>query len=123
MSETTLNLHDAFRYWEMRRMPYNALLALVALAWLAFTWPHFRSATHLMWVPPGEQHSVLVLLATLALLANICYTAAYIVDIPLQASSTLWKRQRWILWLAGTIFAILLENYWIADEIYPFVNR
>jgi len=22
----------------------------------------------------------------------------------------------------GTLFAILLANYWIADEIYPFVR-
>jgi len=24
--------------------------------------------------------------------------------------------------LLGTILAIAFENYWIADEIYPFVN-
>jgi hypothetical protein len=23
------------------------------------------------------------------------------------------------LWLIGTLFAIVVENYWIADEIYP----
>jgi hypothetical protein len=26
------------------------------------------------------------------------------------------------VWLAGTPFAVLLENYWIADEIYPYVG-
>jgi hypothetical protein len=26
------------------------------------------------------------------------------------------------LWLVGTLLAIVFENYWIADEIYPFVN-
>jgi hypothetical protein len=28
----------------------------------------------------------------------------------------------WILWLMGMLFAIVFENYWIADEIYPFVR-
>jgi len=43
------------------------------------------------------------------------------IDIPMQHStlSTAWKRYRWILWLVGTLFALLLANYWIADEIYP----
>jgi hypothetical protein len=123
MGELKQPLADALRYWEVRRLLYNVVLALVALGWLAFTWPHFRPAANLMWIPPGEQHTVLVLLTVLALSANICYTAAYLVDIPLLVSFAPWRRRRWVLWLAGTIFAILLENYWIADEIYPFVNR
>jgi hypothetical protein len=124
MSALIQPLANALRYWEARRLIYNVLLAAVALAWLAFTWPHFRPAVHLMWVPPGEQHTVLALLTVLALSANICYTAAYLVDIPLQVSfAAPWRRRRWVLWLAGTLFAILLENYWIADEIYPYVNR
>jgi hypothetical protein len=24
--------------------------------------------------------------------------------------------------VAGTLFSILLANYWIADEVYPFVQ-
>jgi len=32
-----------------------------------------------------------------------------------------WNRQRWAIWVVGTLLAILFENYWIADEIYPFV--
>jgi hypothetical protein len=27
--------------------------------------------------------------------------------------------QRWGLWILGTLFAFVLANYWIADEIYP----
>jgi hypothetical protein len=76
------------------------------------TWPHFHPAFTL---------SSLLLLVILALLANACYCAAYFVDIPMQHSSlaAIWTRRRWVLLLAGTLFAILLENYWIADEIYP----
>jgi hypothetical protein len=124
MSESKKPVADALRFWEPRRLVYNGLLTLVALGWLAFTWPHFRRAVNLLWVPPGEQHSVLALLTVLALLANICYTAAYLLEIPLQASiAAHWRRWRWVLWLAGMLFAVLLENYWIADEIYSFVGR
>ena len=68
--------------------------------------------------------SSLLLLFFLALVANACYCAAYFVDIPLQRSSlsSVWKRRRWGLWLMGTLFALVLANYWIVDEIYPFVR-
>jgi len=108
-------LADAIRFWEFRRIFYNVVLSLVVLAWLLLTWPHFRPALTLQ---------SLLLLIILGLLANACYCAAYFVDIPLQYSAlgTAWKRWRWALWLLGTLFAILLANYWIVDEIYPFVR-
>jgi cell division protein FtsW (lipid II flippase) len=60
-------------------------------------------------------------LLILVLGANLCYSAAYVVDISVQRSSwgAAWRRWRWVLWLAGLLFAVLLANYWIADEIYP----
>jgi hypothetical protein len=68
-------------------------------------------------------HSLL-LLGILALLANACYCAVYFVDMAMQSLSvgTALKRQRWGLWVIGTLFAVLLANYWIVDEIYPFVQ-
>ena len=59
-------------------------------------------------------------MAVLALLANVCYCAAYILDMAMQHSSlsAAWRRRRWILLLVGMLIAIVLENYWIADEIY-----
>ena len=61
------------------------------------------------------------LFCVLALIANACYSAAYLVDIPTQLSafSITWKRHHWILWLVRTLFALLLTDYWIADEISP----
>jgi hypothetical protein len=105
-------LADSLRFWEFRRIFYNLVLSIVAVAWLVMTWPHFCPALTL----PS-----LFLFFILALLANACYCAAYLVDIPLQHSpiAAVWRRRRWLLFLAGTLFAILLENYWIADEIYP----
>jgi len=106
---------DAIRFWEPRRLAYNLVLTTVVVVWFATTWPHFRVAITL---------SSLLLFSVLALLANACYCAAYFVDIPLQRSSLslAWRRRRWGLWLVGTLFAVVLANYWIADEIYPFVR-
>ncbi|HTQ60187.1 MAG TPA: hypothetical protein VMI32_08190 [Candidatus Solibacter sp.] len=106
---------DSARFWEFRRLFYNLALAIVVLLWIAISWPHFRPAFVL---------STLFPLLALALIANLFYSAAYLLDIPMLLSpfSAEWKRRRWILWTVGTLFAILLANYWIADEIYPFVR-
>ena len=108
-------LGDSMRYWEARRVLYNAALFAVVMVWLVTTWPHFRPALRLASLLP---------MGALALLANACYCAAYLVDIPMQRSAVgdVWRRRRWGLWLVGTIFAVVLANYWIADEIYPDVR-
>jgi hypothetical protein len=114
-SRARLILNGAFRYWEAKRIMYNATLAAVVAMWLVFTWPHFRPAVTL--------HSAALVLI-LAILANLCYSAAYLADIPLQFSALErgWRRWRSSVFLAGTLFAVLLANYWIADEIYPYVR-
>jgi len=106
---------EAIRYWEPRRLIYNFALLAVSVGWFAMAWPHFR---------PGLTWASLPPLAILALLANVCYCAAYLVDIPLQQSSlgAAWRRRRWALWLMGTLFAIVLASYWINDEIYPSIH-
>jgi hypothetical protein len=106
---------DAIYFWELRRLYYNLALIAAAIFWLIATWPHFRPAFTLR---------SLFLLTILALMANACYCAAYLVDIPMQLSTlgASWKSYRWIVWPVGTLFALLLANYWIADEIYPDVH-
>jgi hypothetical protein len=108
-------LADAARFWEPRRIFYNLILAAVTLSWFAATWPHFRPALSL---------PALLRFTGLALIANVLYCAAYLVDFPMQLSSfnAVWQRYRWALWLIGTLFAFVLTNYWIADEIYPDVH-
>jgi hypothetical protein len=101
----------AARFWEPWRLAYNVVLVAVFGTWVIATWPHFRGAFRVI-------H--LLQLLVLALLANACYSSAYLVDLPLQTSSfgARWAHSRWILWLLGTILAVVVEWYWIADEIY-----
>lgn len=125
------SLAEAARFWEPRRLVYNLVLSAVAVGWVVATWPHFRAALTLESFAP---------LAVLALLANVCYCAAYLVDIGMQKSaydtkgSTFWgtfwgadwgaglRHRRWALWVVGTLLAVVAEFYWIADEIYPDVR-
>jgi len=108
-------LIDAARFWEPRRIPYNLALLAIVFIWLVATWPHFRPALTL---------ATLGILTVLGLIANVFYSVAYLIDIALQTASfrSAWRRRRWVLWLAGVIFAIVLTNYWIVDEIYPYVH-
>ena len=68
-------VRDALRYWERRRVFYNLVLAVVVLLWLVSTWPHFRGAFTLQ---------SLCFLFVFAMLANVCYCAAYVADVPMQ---------------------------------------
>lgn len=108
-------LVGAARFWEPRRLLYNLLLFGVCVIWVVRSWPHFRPAMTL---------ESLGIMTVLALLANVCYCAAYLAEVLIQnaTSSAAWNRQRWAIWVVGTLLAILFENYWIADEIYPFVK-
>ena len=107
---------SAARFWEPRRLVYNAILTAIVLLWLILTWPHFRPALTL-----GSLEAFIVL----GLAANLCYCVAYLAEFFLQAllPSAYWRRFRQVLFGLGTLFAIVLENYWIADEIYPYANH
>lgn len=76
---------DALRYWEPRRLLYNAVLAAVVVVNFAAYWPASREI-----ITPQS----LVGCFVLAVLANACYCAAYIVDLFVQFSAfrPLWLR-------------------------------
>jgi hypothetical protein len=105
---------DSIRYWEPRRVGYNLVLVSIVLGWVGVTWPHFRGA--FTW------RSALAVFV-LAVLANVAYCAAYLVDLTAQYSAfrNPWRRRRWVLWVVGVAFAGVITFYWIADEIYPSV--
>ena len=95
---------DALRYWEPRRLIYNAVLASVVLVHFAMSWPASR-----------EQLSLDFLLGTfiLAVLANIAYCAVYVPDIFVQFSGldAAWRRGRVVLLIVGTAFAATITHF------------
>jgi hypothetical protein len=97
-------LSDALRYWEPRRILYNVALGLVVVVVFLANLPASRSSL---------SFDLLQGLFILAVLANVAYCAAHIVDIVLQISAyrTTWLRVRWILLAIGVAFAAVLANF------------
>lgn len=95
---------DAIRYWEVRRLIFNAVLAAVVLVCFGIYYPNSKAAISL---EPA------LLLFLLAVLANVAYCAAYVCDIFAQASGyrELWRKYRWMLFLIGLTFAGILTRY------------
>jgi hypothetical protein len=95
-------LTDAIRYWEPRRLIYNVVLA--AVVGICFAW-----------LGPGPYSTTDTLLALflLAVLANVAYCAAYIVDVPAQLSGfkPQWIKLRPALFLVGLAFAAILTRF------------
>ena len=50
----------------------------------------------------------------LAVLANVAYCAAYVVDIFAQVSGyrELWQKYRWLLFVVGLLFAGVITRFW-----------
>jgi hypothetical protein len=103
---------DAIRYWEPRRVLYNAILTAIVIGHFVAEWPASREVISL--------ENVLGLFV-LAVLANLCYCAAYIVDFIAQLSEFrgLWRRWRWILLAIGIAFAATLTQLIAADIFNP----
>jgi len=90
-------VNNSIRYWEPRRVAFNAVLALVVAG--SF-FHHQASLAALSWRP-------LIGLLLAAVLANALYCTAYIADLLVQLSDyqAAWRRHRWLVWVAGTAFA------------------
>lgn len=97
-------LTDALRYWEPRRLLYNAWLLLVVIATWFFDSPRTPEAT------PFE---LLQQLFVFAVLANVAYCAVYPADLLAQLSGfrATWLRVRWGLLLVGLLFAAVLAHF------------
>jgi hypothetical protein len=101
---------DAIGYWEPRRIAYNAVLALVVVTYFALNWPLSRTVV---------SFDSVFLLFVLAVLANICYCAAYLADIFIQLSGfrRMWQKWRWLLFVIGLAFAAIITR-WFAIVIF-----
>jgi len=106
MSDITLKevLTDAIRYWEPRRIAYNAILAIVVTAVFVLNWPDSGGR-----VSADLAQGLFIL----AVLANVAYCAAYVIDIAAQLSAfrPTWQKYRWILFGIGVIFAAIFARF------------
>jgi hypothetical protein len=98
-------LGNAIRYWEPRRILYNALLAAIVVIHFVKGLPFSRTAV---------QFDSVLLLFLLAVLANVAYCAAYVPDVFAQMSSlrNSWLRYRWVIFIVGLAFAGILTHFW-----------
>jgi hypothetical protein len=98
------SLTDAIRYWEPRRLVYNFALAVVVFACFWFAYPKSKSDLSL---------DVALVVFLMAVLANVAYCAAYVVDVFAQASGyrELWRKYRWTIFAIGTVFAGVITRF------------
>jgi hypothetical protein len=103
---------DALRYWEPRRVVFNAVLAAIVMGYFVANWPHSRTVVSFEGV---------LFVFILVVLVNICYCAAYLGDVFVQLSGVreTWRRVRWVLFVTGLAFAAIITR-WFA---MGFFNR
>jgi hypothetical protein len=94
---------NALRYWEPRRLIYNAVLASVVVAHVLLAWPGSREKL---------SFDLLLGMFILAVLANVAYCAVYVVDVFVQFSGLpAWRRGRVALLIVGTAFAATITHF------------
>ena len=95
---------DAIRYWEPLRLAYNLALAIVVVAYFWRGYPASKLAVSL---------NLAFIIFILAVVANIAYCAAYVVDVFAQASGycEMWRKHRWMLFAIGTLFAGVITRF------------
>jgi hypothetical protein len=98
------SITGAIRYWEPRRLVYNAVLAVIVLVYFGMNYPASRSILSANFV---------LSLFLLAVLANVAYCAAYPVDIFVCASSfrEQWRKYRWVIFMIGLLFAAIITRF------------
>jgi hypothetical protein len=97
-------LTDAIKFWEPLRIVYNLTLAAIVILYFAIGYPLSKSAVTI---------DFCLGLFLLAVIANVAYCAAYIVDIFAQASGfrETWQKSRKLLFLIGTRFAAVITRF------------
>jgi hypothetical protein len=95
---------DAIKFWEPWRVAYNLVLAAIVASYFFVRYPLSRMMLSV---------DFCLGLFLLAVIANVAYCAAYVVDIFAQASGfrELWQRYRWLLFAIGTTFAAIITRF------------
>jgi ABC-type nickel/cobalt efflux system permease component RcnA len=102
---------DAIKFWEPWRIVYNLALAAVVILYFALAYPSSKATITV---------DFCLGLFLMAVIANVAYCAAYVVDIFAQASGfrDVWRRARKILFIIGTLFAAIIVRF-IAVGMFP----
>ena len=95
---------DALRYWELRRLLYNGLLAVIVIWHFGVAWPESKSFL---------KFDNLLGVFLLAVLANVAFSAAYVADLFIQFSGFRESRSVWRLVILGVglAFAGVLTHF------------
>ena len=98
------SLTNAIHYWERGRLIYNVALFAVVCVIFLFYLPQSRHAM---------SFDLLQGFFVLAVLANIAYCAAYLVDLVAQSSGyqAVWFKFRWALLVLGILFASVITQF------------
>ena len=106
------SITDAMKFWEPLRLLYNGVLAIIVAAYCIADWPYSRSALTV---------NSIAFLFLLAVMANVAYCVAYLVDFFVQASAfrAMWRRFRWVLFLIGLAFAGILTRFFALGFFAP----
>jgi hypothetical protein len=106
------------KWWESRRLGYNAIVGSVGLVSLGFTW--------LMGVLPPGGHGGIPPLAVVAvgLAANVCYTIGPVVEIAIE---NLWGRRALptgpTLFRMGLTFSVGLVSMPVLISLFDYAVR
>ena len=94
---------DALGNWEPRRIIFNLVLGAVVAGYFFASWSRSSATVTL---------DGLLGLFILAVLANVCYCAAYLGHAFVQGSGfqRAWQRWRWLLFVLGTTFAAAITR-------------
>jgi len=97
---------NALGYWEPRRLVYNLALFLVVCAHYYAAWPDSRALM---------TQDNLYALFFLAVLANVAYCAAYLVDLFVQFAGLreVWARWRWTVLVVGIAFGAVIAHFFM----------
>jgi hypothetical protein len=101
---------NALRYWEPRRLVYNAVLALVVIVEIAAHWPVAREKL---------TFDDAIGMFILAVFANIAYCAVYVVDLFVQFSGldAAWRIGRVLLLIVGIAFAAAIAHFMLQGSL------
>jgi hypothetical protein len=101
---------DALKYWEPRRVIYNAVLGAVVLGHVWAGWPESKAIFAM---------NTLLGLFFLAVLANVCYCAVYVVDLFVQFSGLheAWAKGRMAVLFVGTAFAGVIAHFFASNML------